>query len=219
MPVFRETLTAQALAVNAAQKEVDRMAGVVVNMLDKVMRAFRTGKNDLPDLLESIRNDEKTTDILELRINEYLAALTHTQLSTATNSEVLSLLSMINDLERIGDHGEKLSILMEHLRDRDYGFSPDAVRELEEMCTKTISVVRSMRSAILVKDGDPMPSARENEDQLNKMRGRLRESHLARLSKSKCSPVSGIVFTDMLTSFEKMGDHAFNVVEATVGIK
>ena len=35
----------------------------------------------------------------------------------------------------------------------------------------------------------------------------------------KVEPKTGIIFSDMLTSFEKIGDHAINVVEATVGLK
>ena len=35
----------------------------------------------------------------------------------------------------------------------------------------------------------------------------------------KCDAITGVIFTDLLTSFEKMGDHAFNVIEATAGIK
>lgn len=207
------------LAVNAARREVDRMAGVVLTMLNKVMTMFRTDRKKLPKLFESIRRNEKTTDVLEHKINEYLANLTHAHLTTPTSKEVLSLLSMINDLERMGDHGEKLSVLMERIEDNNYKFSPDAIKELEEITGLTTEIVKAMRFSILTRDGDPIPKALEREHQLNRMRDSLRQSHLVRTSQGKCSPSVGAIFNDMLTSFEKMGDHAFNVIEATVGIK
>lgn len=207
------------LAINAARREVDRMAGVVVNMLNKIMTMFRTDSKKLPKLFESIRKSEKSTDILEHKINEYLANLTHAHITTATSKEVLSLLSMINDLERMGDHGEKLSILMERVDDNDYKFNADAIKELEEIAVLAAEIAKAMKSSILIKNGDPMQQALEKERRLNHMRDRFRQSHMVRMSQEKCSPVAGCIFADMLTSFEKMGDHAFNVIEATVGIK
>ena len=59
----------------------------------------------------------------------------------------------------------------------------------------------------------------KRKDFLNKMRDRLRNAQIERMCKRECNPMTGVIFTDMLTSFEKMGDHAFNIVEATAGIK
>ncbi len=51
------------------------------------------------------------------------------------------------------------------------------------------------------------------------MRDRFRQEQLQRLIAGTSDPLNGVIFTDLLTSFEKMGDHAYNVVEATAGIK
>lgn len=207
------------LAIPAAQKEVDRMAGITVRMLNKIKQAFLADRRKLPDLLDSIRNDEKTTDVLEHKINEYLASLTHAHLSTSANKETLSLLSMINDLERIGDHGEKIAILLQREADGSCKFTDDAMREIRIMADHTGKILDAMRALILNREADPLPKALEREQNLDKLRDRFRQAHLSRLSNKKCSPLAGILFTDMLTSFEKMGDHAFNVVEACAGVK
>ncbi|MFH1723622.1 MAG: Na/Pi cotransporter family protein [Elusimicrobiota bacterium] len=207
------------LAIAAAQKEVDRMAGITLRMIADIKRALTAEKRERRRLLERLRKDERTTDVLEQKINEYLASLVHGHLSTPASKETLSLLSMINDLERIGDHGEKMAILLERQTEKDYRFSDEAVREIRAMADKAEEVLAAMRAMILDREEDPIPGAQKREDELNALRDRFRKANLARLLAGKCSALAGVLFTDMLTSFEKMGDHAFNVVEACAGIK
>ena len=47
----------------------------------------------------------------------------------------------------------------------------------------------------------------------------MREEHIRRLREEKCEVEQGLIFIDMLTSFEKIGDHAFNIAEVLAGEK
>jgi phosphate:Na+ symporter len=207
------------LAVPAAQREVDRMAGVCVDMIVRIGEALTADSATRTRLTELIRADELTTDVLEHKINEYLAALVSTQLSTPMSKETLSLMSMINDLERIGDHGEKIALLLDKVSESGLEFTTDAAEELQHMARTTDENLRAMRSLILRRQRDPMPAATERENQLNELRDRYRQSHLQRMVEGRCDALSGVIFSDLLTSFEKMGDHSYNVIEATAGIK
>lgn len=207
------------LVIPAAQQEVDRMAGVVLLMIQKIRSILKPGVVDLPTMLDSILKDERTTDVLEHRINEYLTNVTHLHLSTDTNKEAISLLSMINDLERMGDHGEKIATILKRRHDGTHVFSREAAEDLLQMADKTENIVGHARQLILHRKEDPIPEAYEREQELNKLRDKFRRSHIERMAKKKVAPTAGIDFNDLLTSFEKMGDHAFNVVEATAGIK
>ena len=44
-------------------------------------------------------------------------------------------------------------------------------------------------------------------------------NHIARLNTGECAVAPGLVFIDMLHSYEKIGDHTFNVSEAILGVK
>lgn len=207
------------LALTAAQKEVDRMAGVTVKMIARIQQAIESDDKGLPRLTEKILNHENSTDVLEHKIYEFLTALVHGQLSTEASKETLSLMSMINDLERIGDHGETIARLLLRARDEDVDISEGARKDLLQMANAVDILLRATQVLILERDPDPMPAAREREDEVNSLRDRFRASHLERMRAQECSPAAGLMYNDMLTSFEKMGDHAFNIVEATAGIK
>jgi len=207
------------LSIIAAQKEVDRLAGICLKMSEKIIKALGLKGEERKVLLEELKDDEETTDILEHKITQYLANLTHGHLSTPANKQVLSMLSMINDLERIGDHGEKVSVLLQRETDGSYSFSKEAWKELDEIASEARGVLKNMKRLIMHPQEDPLPKAKELEYALNDMRSKFRKAHLGRLAEGKCSALAGVVFSDLLTSFEKMGDHAFNVVEATAGVK
>jgi len=207
------------LAITAAQREVDRMAGVTLKMLARIRQALEAEPAELPRLFEKIQNHERATDALEHKINEYLALLVHGQLSTQASNETLSLLSMINDLERIGDHGEKVALLLGRMLEERRAFTPEGQAGLRHMAEITDETLVYMRGLILERPADPMPEAGRLEDRLNEARDRLRLEHLERLVARECDPVNGVIYTDLITSFEKMGDHAYNVAEAAAGIK
>jgi len=210
---------APELAITSAQQEVDRMAGITIKMIARINQALTMTGKDQARLLKKIRSHEEATDVLEHKISEFLAALVHGQLSSAASKSALSLMSMINDLERIGDHGEKIAILLEKGGSNGSRFSESALADLLRMASLADGNLRAMRALILDPVDDPIPEAREREEAINQLRDQLRSSYLHRMETGESDARSGILFMDIITSFEKMGDHSFNVIEATAGIK
>jgi phosphate:Na+ symporter len=209
--------SAPELAIASAEKEVSRMAGVTIKMISRIHQAISATGSERERLLHKIRGHEHSTDVLEHKISEYLAELVHGQLSSVASRSALSLMSMINDLERIGDHGEKISFVLE--KEDGESFSDEARAELLAMAELTHQNLDEMRRLILDPEDDPLPAAWDRENALNDMRTRLRRNHLKRMGEGRSSAQAGIRFMDLITSFEKMGDHSFNVIEATVGLK
>jgi phosphate:Na+ symporter len=66
---------------------------------------------------------------------------------------------------------------------------------------------------------DIKPEADAYEARINRLEDSMREGHIGRLNEGVCGVDPGLVFIDMLTNFEKIGDHCFNIAEAVVGIK
>lgn len=205
------------IAIEAAAREVDRMAGIAEDMLVDIRTALDPKHPFDQRLCDKILSAEDLTDILEHRITEYLAALVHGPLSTESSHESLSLLRMINELERVGDHGEKIAKLLMRLHDGNSNFSSQASADLTKMIDATEISIKGMRKLILNRDPNALKPGLERERALDALRDDCRNRHLARLMKNECDAMTGLIFSDMLSSFEKMGDHAFNVVEATLG--
>ena len=52
---------------------------------------------------------------------------------------------------------------------------------------------------------------KDSEKRVDKLERELRDKHIQRLSKGKCTPESGIIFLDMLSNMERIADHADNI--------
>ena len=57
------------------------------------------------------------------------------------------------------------------------------------------------------------------EQKTDDMRDKYFKKQMQRLKKGKCKPQSGIVFSEILTDFERMGDHALNIAQQRNGIE
>ena len=213
----------QELAVGAARKEIDRMATIVSRMMDRTLKAIKTTEEDkCAKIVKSIQRDEKHVDVLEHKINEYIASLTHTSLTSGTNKKVLSLLSMINNIEKIGDSLEKIGILILRSKEKNNKFVDEEYADIEKIALKAQAFLRHVKHNILNKREDDnilMEYAHKTEKELDILRNELREKGTLKMFERKSSGSSIVMYADILSSYEQVGDYALNISEAMVGLK
>ena len=51
------------------------------------------------------------------------------------------------------------------------------------------------------------------EQKIDDTRDKYFKKQMQRLKKGKCKPQTGIIFTEILTDFERMGDHVKNIAQ------
>ena len=211
------------LFIEAARREVDRMAGLVESIISKDLHAIKT---DSPKLfersVEEVHSKEKASDVLEYKINDFLKNLTHDQLSRDMITDVMAMFDLTNYLEKMADHGDKIAILLKKARSIN-AFEEQDYEKLETIGLKVKKILKDTRATILNYDMDKakvMQLALERERELNEMRHSFRDDKTSRdFSQQQLSPVAITLYTDILTSFEKIGDYALNIVETTTGVR
>lgn len=211
------------LFIEAARREVDRMAGLVESIISKDLHAIKT---DSPKLfersVEDVHAKEKASDVLEYKINDFLKNLTHDQLSRDMITDVMAMFDLTNYLEKMADHGDKIAILLKKARSIN-AFEEQDYDKLETIGLKVKKILKDSRATILNYDMDKekvMQLALERERELNEMRHSFRDDKTSRdFTQQQLSPVAITLYTDILTSFEKIGDYALNIVETTTGVR
>jgi phosphate:Na+ symporter len=198
-----------AAAVDGVRKEIVRMGEVVMQMLEDVRLAF---VNDDINMVQQVNQTEKIINELTHQIADYGAKMWEKSLSEDLSIVLSAYVNGVSDIERIGDHAQNMVELYEYKVDHKLVFSEKAREEFNEMFTTTQrSVQLSMES---VRDQDPL-KAREVievlEDKIDSMEKELRKKHIKRLNKGNCHPSSGVIFIDILSNLERIGDHAHNI--------
>lgn len=156
---------------------------------------------------------EKTLDIFEKDLTEYLVHLSHESLTEKEIQTVSHLLFTVGDLERIGDHCDNIAELAGELVQGHIQLSSNAVEDLkdiEDVVLRAVDMAISARSRESIMDAKRVYML---EDDVDSMEEDMRHNHMDRLSKGLCSANTGIVFLDILSNLERISDHAVNIAE------
>lgn len=205
--------------INQARLEIKRMCGIVLEMFDLVMDVFHHPKEKLGTQVEQIIKLENLTDHLEKEISNFLVNILQNNISYEQSEEVSSLLHTVNELERIGDNCESLLKLTRRKYEQGIEFSDEAVKGINEIASKVREFLVLVNDNITIRNKDIMADSKFLEDRIDELRSELRKGHVNRLNEGVCDVNAGLIFIDMLSKFEKIGDHAFNVAESISGVR
>ncbi|QOV09440.1 Na/Pi cotransporter family protein [Viridibacillus arvi] len=198
------------IALGQAKQEVVRMGDFGVQGLSSAMDYLKTldvkQASTAAQLEEAINNlDHKTTD--------YLVSLSKQSLSGANSHIHHALLENIRDIERVGDHVENLIELIDYKESNRIKLSQEATKEIEEMFELVIDTVKIAMQALDTRDVSLAQQVRSQEERIDEMERSLRKHHIRRLNEGICSGSAGVVFADIISNLERIGDHANNIAD------
>jgi len=205
-----------SIALGQAKEEVLRMGQFAIKGLEETSNFVNTKQNKHA---ESAYQLESAINNLDRKITDYLVQLATSPLSTNDSEEHTTLMDTVRDIERIGDHFENIVELVEYQNSNKVKITESAMKDLEEMFALTISTVQEALQSLDHKDLDAARHVVEKENQIDKMERTLRKQHILRLNEGKCSGSAGIVFVDIISNLERIGDHAVNIAEAVLGVR
>lgn len=194
-------------------KETIRMANKAKKNLELSMKAFIE-----PDekVIGKVYENEKIINALNEAITNYLVKLSKCDISDRETNIIASTFHVINDIERIGDHDENIVELATQKMNENINYSSDAIEELYEIYNYTMTAVEVATESFVNRDVEKARSIREIEARIDASQKKFRERHIKRLYEDKCSAYAGAIFLDLLSNFERIGDHSTNIAESVI---
>ncbi|WP_100331576.1 Na/Pi cotransporter family protein [Bacillus xiapuensis] len=213
-PIFIEQ--SPSIALGQAKEEVIRMGQFAVRGMEETHLYLKTKQQKHSDTAYQI---EDALNNLDKKITNYLINLSSASLSEMESERHSLLMDTVRDIERIGDHFENILELVDYQQANKVKVTDKAMADLEEMFKLTISTVSKSIKALDDNDSNLAREVAENEDLIDKMERKLRKQHILRLNAGDCTAQAGIVFVDIISNLERMGDHAVNIAEAVLEIR
>ncbi|MFU8857342.1 MAG: Na/Pi cotransporter family protein [Deferrisomatales bacterium] len=204
------------IALGQARLEVTRMAELSEAMLRRSWEYLKTGEEAS---FQRVVQKEQLVDLLQKEITDFLTTLSGKSITSEASKEVADMLHMVADLERVGDHAENLARLAQRVHKNKIEFSEDAQKGIAEIFTVAQDFLAFATGSMMERHASILPRAREFEERINHLEDSLREGHIRRLQEGACQVEPGLVYIDMLTNLEKIGDHAYNVAEFLAGAR
>jgi len=210
----RLMLKTPAAAIGATRQEVIRMVSITREMVEEATRAFLY--NDSKKI-SHINQMEELVDGLEKEITIYLSELSQHSLARHQSETVSRLALATNDIERIGDHAQNILQLTEIKIEDKLPFSEEALDELNHLYIKIDRMLEKAIKALETEDEELAREVIKDDEEVDYMEKELRHHHIDRINTKKCYPHSGVVYLDILSNFERIGDHATNLAEVITG--
>ena len=124
------------------------------------------------------------------------------------------LFHVANDIERIGDHAENFADSAKERLEKDIQFSEKAVTQITDMTDMVIRALDYALDMFSKRNTEHMKEVLELEDSVDEKERKIQKSHVKRLSKGKCTPEAGMIYSDTVSGLERAADHATNIAFA-----
>lgn len=206
--------TAPSIAIGQAKEEIIRMGHFSVQGLQETFEYLKTGNKKHAETGYQI---EDAINNLDHKITDYLVKISAESISNADSTRHILLMETVRDIERVGDHFENIIELIDYQLVNRVKITGDAMEDLDEMFTLTIGTVQKALESLDTSSEVLAREVAEQEDLIDKMERKFRKKHIMRLNEGSCSPQAGIVFVDIVSNLERIGDHAVNIAEAVLG--
>lgn len=199
-----------AVAVSQVRDEVNRMRDMVAK---NISDSFDSLVQYDEKLRKKVSEREEYIDFLNKGISEYIVSLMASEMNMSDSRKINGYYAIISNLERIGDHAVNLAEYGDDMRKWEIDFSDTVKEELNEMKAQCIAALDNLKEVTSENVERILSQAVIIEQKTDDMRDKYLKKQMQRLKKGKCKPQSGIVFSEILTDFERMGDHALNIAQ------
>ncbi len=209
-------LATPTIALEESRKLACKMAHRAVEGLKLSLSAVERYDSNTS---ESIRLIENETDHYEDVLGTYLTKVAGQHLGDDDSAEISKLLKVIGDFERISDHSVNILESVEELREKGIELSADARKELGGMCSALYEILDITLAAFENDDTDNASRVEPLEQVIDKLKEKLRDSHIIRLRSGDCTVEAGFIWSDLLTNLGRTSDHCSNIAGCVIDAK
>lgn len=184
-----------------------------------VKRAFELLDHYDEEKYIRLQKDEEYINYLNQQVINFTTAVISHEFQVESSQSIILFLKLSSDLERIGDHAMNIAARAQKLAKDDTHFSEDALKEIGIM----ESLCNNILDELIIMDYDEFKYIVDKvdvmEDNIDKTQHQFAVNQLIRLKEKKCTTENSVIYTKILTDFERIGDHGFNIAESLYHIR
>ncbi len=198
-------------AVIEAVMELEHMGALAYENLNR-------GLNALIELdqakIDKVYEVEKQINFMNHAITDYLVKIGQMTLPIDDSRSIGALFHVVNDIERIGDHAENLADSARNRIADNIAFSGAGLEELKAISEKVNTILQYSIDMFAHNTKHHMQDIIDLENEIDEMERQFQKNHVERLTKNECTAASGMLFSDAISGFERVADHATNIAYA-----
>lgn len=205
-----DSAVSPAIAMIEVTNEIKRMGKIANYNLERSMEALMKGDKEI---IAEVLEREHEVDYLSRKITDFLVKINQ-MLPVSETKNIAGYYHVVSDIERIGDHAENIAEFAQTKLNDDIEFSQVGSEELQYMFDVMNKEVKLALEAFTERNEEHLKEIMELENEVDELEKKLQRNHVRRMAKNECSPKAAI-FSDLISNFERVSDHATNIAFAT----
>ncbi len=194
--------------IRALCNEMSRMLEMAGN---NVQRSIEAVLENSEKTQQQINDTEEYVDYLNKEISYYISHAMVFDMSEKHALAMSALFKITGNIERMGDHATNIAGYANLLESKGLKLSDKARAEVSQMVKTTSEAYNILLGS---KPGSVHIKMAQMEQKIDDMTEDYREHQLERLKSGICSGDACVIYSEMLTDFERLGDHMLNIAEA-----
>lgn len=196
------------ILIRALCNEISRMLVMAGNNVQMSIEAVLENSEKKQ---QTINDTEEYVDYLNKEISYYISHAMMLDMSEKDAIAMSALFKITGNIERMGDHATNIAGYADLLESKTLKLSDKARDEVNQMAETTKSAYYILLGS---KPGSVHIRMAQMEQKIDDMTDDYREHQLERLKSGICSGDACVIYSEMLTDFERLGDHMLNIAEA-----
>lgn len=219
--ISRGLLNTTEISLEEARKEIARFGNITrrtTTFIQSIVDEKESKHKEI--LIERVARYEEITDRIELEVASYLSLASEQEISVETSQQIRAMLMVIGELETIGDICFHLSKSLERKTEQKIWFNQDQRDYLKELHIQLVKAFDIMIENLEANyDKAQIEQSLMLEASINSLHDKARDKNLKQIEKGKIKLNGALIFNDLVSGYEKIGNHVLRVSQAIVGIQ
>lgn len=213
-------LDTPAIGIQQSYKELIKMSRMCQEMLRK-LETFLSNEEPNKALAEEIFQQENDLDVMQKEIVEFIGEIMTGSISHEVMQDANGQVRMADELESISDYIQGLLKLRLKISETGQQFSEKGLEDMLRLHEKVDKYLALIADGIEREDNSPeyFSEMQTKGIAVTTLMKECRGNHLQRVNDGIVNSLMSLIYTDMLTAYRRIKDHAFNIAEVLVGEK
>lgn len=209
-------LSTSELSLLQAKKEIIIYAKRTYRMYGFVRDLFKeTNEATFFTTFDRIEKYENISDRVEVEIATYLSKISGSDLSEESTKRLQAMFRIISEIESISDSNYNIARILRRKKNANIWFNQEVRDNINHILTLVDEAfVIMIENLQLGYTSINLGPAYESEERINQFRNRLRDEHINNVEANRYKYQAGVIYNDLFSESEKMGDYIINVSES-----
>lgn len=198
-----------------AKQEISHYGLNTLEMFHKMVKAFGMPRGEYEKEFGRLQQMEDESDQVEVEIADYLTKVSESRLTSENSQRVRAMFKIVSEIESVADSILNVCKAIYRRNEQGVTFPEELTNKIRHMFALVDESIVIMCHNLNTEYTEvSAKKAYETEQAINDYRTVLKQEHLLAIEEKRYDYSTGILYNDIFSECEKIGDYTINATQA-----